>query len=456
MPSIESLFRYQIVSEVLARIESGQRQAEAVRDVADRIHHFAYYSRPRSVSKRTLYRWLATYQRLGFQGLEEKAGTTRPFSSKALSPELVSFFIKEKKKDQRASIPELIRRAREYGIVPSDLPLDRTTVYRVLKRRGVEVQYRRNKKRHDARRFAYPHRLDMVLCDGKHFRAGATRARRVVLFFLDDATRMGLHLVVGTSESSQLFLRGLHGLIEKFGLMGIIFLDRGPGFIASDSLTVLKNLQIKFVHGTAAYPEGHGKVERFNRDALAKVLRGLQGRADVDPSCKALELRLRHYLETQYNHRTHEGIGNQTPYQRFGSDPRPLRFPEHRESLRKKFEIFLTRLVSNDNVVSIDSVDYEVPRGHRGKKILLSKRLLDRGRIFFQHQDRLIELHGVDLAKNARSRRATNERPDEDDVQHPLPPSAADLAFDRDYSPVVDPDGGFHETQDKIQEDDTP
>jgi hypothetical protein len=39
--------------------------------------------------------------------------------------------------------------------------------------------------------------MQMVLCDGKHFRAGAARLRRVALFFLDDATRMGLHVVVG-------------------------------------------------------------------------------------------------------------------------------------------------------------------------------------------------------------------------------------------------------------------
>ena len=285
--------------------------------------------------------------------------------------------------------------------------------------------------------------MDMVLCDGKHFRAGAKRARRVALFFLDDATRMALHVVVGTSESTSLFLRGIHEVVLKVGLMSILFLDRGPGFIALDSLSVLGNIPIKFIHGTAAYPEGHGKVERFNRTALASVLRGLDGRADVDSSLPALELRLRHFLETQYNHRPHEGINDNTPYLRFSSDPRPLRFPEDRESFRAKFEIFLHRRVSHDNIVSIDSLAYEVPRGYHGKTVLLRKKLLDHGRLFFLHLGDLIELHLVDLARNARSRRAGEE---DDDVQHPLPPSAADLAFERDYGPVVDPDGGFPES----------
>ena len=43
-----------------------------------------------------------------------------------------------------------------------------------------------------------------MLADGKHFRAGAARLRRVALFF-DDATRYGLQVLVGTAESSELF-----------------------------------------------------------------------------------------------------------------------------------------------------------------------------------------------------------------------------------------------------------
>lgn len=56
----------------------------------------------------------------------------------------------------------------------------------------------------------------MVLSDGKHFRAGALRARRVAMFFLDDATRCGLHVVVGTEgESAELFLRDPFEVVSR-------------------------------------------------------------------------------------------------------------------------------------------------------------------------------------------------------------------------------------------------
>lgn len=49
--------------------------------------------------------------------------------------------------------------------------------------------------------------------------------KRVAVFLLDDATRFGLGVVVGTVESAALFLRGL----RRFAFMDILFLDRGPG-----------------------------------------------------------------------------------------------------------------------------------------------------------------------------------------------------------------------------------
>lgn len=61
----------------------------------------------------------------------------------------------------------------------------------------------------------------MVLCDGKQLRAGASRAKRVALHFIDDATRLALHVVVGTSETTRLFLRGLYELVCKYGRMDI-------------------------------------------------------------------------------------------------------------------------------------------------------------------------------------------------------------------------------------------
>ena len=66
---------------------------------------------------------------------------------------------------------------------------------------------------------------------------------------------------------------------------------------------------------------------------------------------------------------------------------------------------------------------------------------------FFVHEGELIRLHPTDLEANARSPRARRQKQQDDNVTHPPRKSAADLAYDRDLGPVVNPDGGFPETE---------
>jgi transposase InsO family protein len=439
-PSQEALFRYQVVSQVLSRELSGEPRARAVVAVAGMRHRF-FDGRVRRVSVRTLYRWLRSHESEGLPALENSR-RERTSDSSVLPVRFVEFLRTTKEQDPRVSIPELIRRARELGLVDPHTSLDRSTVYRTAVRLALPVGHIAKQPERDTRRYAYPHRMDMALADGKHFRAGAARARRVALAFLDDASRWVPRLVVGTSENTVLFLRGLYETIRKCGLMGIMYIDQGPGFIAESTVRVLANLGVLLIHGEAAYPEGHGKIERWNRTLFNDLLRGLDGRPDVDPDCGALELRLNHYVHEIYNQRPHESLGGESPAQRFHADPKPLRFPENDAELRAKFEIHLARRVSADHVVQVDGVLYEMPRGYAGQRVVLRERLLD-GTLAFLHQGRLMELHPVDLAANARARRARQDA--EEDVQHPLPKSAADLAFERDFGPVLDADGGFPE-----------
>jgi putative transposase len=439
--SRQAAFRYQVVSQVLSRILAGETQREAVLAVAALEHYFPGDGHPRRVSQRAIYRWLEIYRDCGLKGLQSASRGPGPAPSSVLPGKFVEFLVEQKNKDPRSSIPQIIRRAVEYGILKQEDPVDRTTAYRTARTLGLTVAHRKKAAEREVRRFAYPHRMDMILSDGLHFRAGATRARRVAMFYLDDSTRFGLHAVVGTSENAALFQRGLFELVLNFGFFSIMYFDKGPGFIAEDTIAVVRNLQALLIHGETAYPQGHGKIEKFNQTARADLLRTLDRRPDVDPEPCSLELRLRHYLTSQYNHRGHESLQKESPYHRFTTDPKELRFPESIEELRGRFEIYITRRVSADNVVSVDSTAYDMPLGYDGTKVTLRRKLLSGGGLFFLHQGRLIELHPTDLEANARSRRGRGP-PAEGEVEHPLPPSAADLHFQRELGTVVDLDGG--------------
>ncbi len=435
--SPEALFRYMVVAQIVARMRGGEARASALREVTRRPH-LTFDGRPRLVSARTAYRWLAAFQAGGLPALEPARRRRTP-DSVTLSRDLLDFLRSQREHDPDASIPELIRRAREHEVIEPEERIDRTTVWRAMRRMGLATSRRKVLRTdRDTRRFAWPHRMQMVLCDGRHFRADATRKKRVALFFLDDATRYGLHVVVGTSENTTLFLRGLYEMVRRHGLFDALYLDHGPGFISDDTVAVVANIGL-LLHGQVAYPPGHGKIERLHRTAKADLLRHL---ADprIDPDCGALELRLQHYLAEVYNHRPHGGIGDIPPAVRWHGDDRALRFPEHTEALRRKFLVTEQRRVSHDHVIRVGPDRLEVPRGLRGRRIDVYRHALD-GTVWVRHGGRLVRVHPVDLAANAADRRGRPAA--EAETTHPLPTSAAGLAAQRDLGPVVGPDGGF-------------
>lgn len=444
-PSSEALLRYSVLAQVQTLILGGWGASASVREVAGREH-----ARPDGqvvrVSVRTIQRWRAAYAFDGIGGLEP-VSRKRTDTSVVLDDGFVAFLRAENERDPRAGVPELIRRARIRGIVPDDLPIDRTTVWRACRRMGLVTRARPSKREGDMRRWRYPHRMQCVLCDGKHFRAGVGRLRRVALFFLDDATRYGLGVRVGTSESTRLFLRGVYDLVLGHGLMDLLYLDHGPGFISDDTLAVIESgLSTWLIHGTARYPQGRGAVERFNRTAHDQVLRSLDGAADVDPDCGALTLRLAHFLE-RYNNTPHEGLGGDTPRQRWEAG-RPLRLPADEADLYRRFVVHEQRKVSPDHVLKIDGKSWEAPRGLGDHWTQVTRHVLD-GRFWVLFEGRMVELAELDPHANATDRRATPDRPRPSEG---VPTTAATLAFGHDLRPLIGPDGGFSDPDEPQQD----
>jgi transposase InsO family protein len=445
----EALFRYQVVSQVLSREAAGIVLSEAVKNAAG-MEHVCPEGKERKISKRSIYRWLDAFKRHGFEGLLPKA-RGRTEDSMALSRALLDYFVEQKKADPRASIPELIKRARVLGLIQPRELVNRVAVWRALNRRGIDTCHRKSQKANDCRRYAYPHRMDMVLCDGKHFRAGINRVRRVALFYLDDCTRNVLNAVVGTSETTTLFLRGLFETIRTYGFMSALYVDRGSGFMAHDAVDVLRKLNVLFIHGSKGYPQGRGKIERFNRTAFEQAIRFLNANPEVDADCGSLEQRLRHYIRHQYAEAPHEGLDNSCPLDCFQNDTRSLRFAQSMEELQQAFVLHTTRRVSFDNVISLNSVAFEVPRGHAGARIELHRNVLDDS-VRIAHEGRLVRIMPVDLHANARDSRANGPR--DDGASSPLPPkSCSQMVFEKDFKPVVDAQGGYSGTPHKPDKD---
>jgi len=437
--SPRALLRYRFTSMIEAHVLAGMNVDAAVRLVATlRVDD-------RTVSPRTLYRWLKAAKE-GPQALEPRP---RPqlAGSRVLEDELLDWLVGQKDVDPKASIPELILRAREADQLHPTAPICRSTVLRALKRRGVDTR-RQATVGKDTRRWGFDERLQLVMADFKEFRAGPTRRKRLALYMLDDATRRGLDVkVTSGGEAAGTVLRGLHQTLRRVGRFDVLYVDRGPGFIANVISQVMARLNppIPVILGTGHYPEARGKIERFNQSLKRRLLRHL-AKEGVDPDLGALTLRLEHDL-ARYNQLPHSSLEGQCPDARWHQSTRPLRPVGDEAALVEAFTLPIERTVSNDHVVSVDGVFYEVPRGYARTKLTLHRRMLevqeDEDALYMDHQDQRIRLFPVDLAANAVARRAPHASAAPEPEGSPPVLSAAERAFARTLAPMCGPDGGY-------------
>lgn len=431
-----ALFRFGVVSAVLAKTLVGESLAKAVADAA-KTAHAREDGRLRKVSARSIYRWTSVYRRRGFEGLFDTP-RAKIADSAALGDRLVQYLVQEKAKDPDASIPEVIRRAVIDGIIADVEAVDRVTVYRCAKRLNLPIYKKIELGKRNRRRFARRHRMRVVLADGKHFRAGAKRLKRVAINFLDDASRFGLRGVVTTSENKLAFIAGLFAALLRFGKMSALYLDNGVAFVAKDVALICAKLGIAVIHGEIADPASHGKIEKFNDTLENDLLRGLDKNAEVDPDLKSLELRLNHYLAKDYNTRKHEGI-RATPEGHFLEDDAPLdHVPE--EVLRNAFVLYERRRVSKDNVVMVDGVAYEMPLGYAGTYVTVGRHMLD-AKVSVMHEGKVCFLAPVDVYANAKTPRGRRAKAGEEDTAPPI--TAAMKRFAKDFPPIVGSDGGL-------------
>jgi hypothetical protein len=151
-PSEEALYRFRVVSDVLARELRGQRRQEAICAVASEPP-LVVSGAACSAGPRTIYRWLAAFEKSQIAGLE-RCPRSLTKSSVVLSERLLEYVAAQKQEDVRASLPEILRRARVAGILAEQESVDRTTLYRACLRMGIGVERRRGASVRDSRRFA--------------------------------------------------------------------------------------------------------------------------------------------------------------------------------------------------------------------------------------------------------------------------------------------------------------
>jgi transposase InsO family protein len=439
-PEEKQLFRYLVVSQVLMNIEQGMSRNHAIKTISEK-EHVAPNGAFVKLSLKTIQRWVNAFEVFKLEGLKDKE-RKKSKDSKVLPKRFLEYLQKAKVQDPKASIPELIRRAKEAGALHQGHKVDRSTTWRAMKRMGLPTRISASPAPRDQRPFAFKERMQMVLADFVHFRAGLARLKRVAIYLLDDATRFGINVLVSTGgEQAIVCLKLLHDTLLRFGLMLAVYWDRGSAFKSDDVARVMMNLGIHVVIGEAAYPEGRGKIERFNRSLRPRTLGSFDGAPDIDPDPVSLTLRLRHDLFHIYNQLPHRGIDNETPQDRWDRSTKPLVPVQDEEWLNKAFVLPMPRRVTKHNVIPYNSIFYEMPLGYARQRVTIERALVENDALYFLHNGQRIQLRSADLAFNAICGRSKRKKIEE--VSSIPSKTSSTLSYEKHFSPITDPDGGF-------------
>jgi transposase InsO family protein len=270
------------------------------------------------VSRKTAYKWLNRFKKVGPSGLSDLIRT--PISQPAkVTLDVEKTVIKVHKANPYWGPFKL----QQYLINKKSLkqvPCPRT-VGRILKRNGCEV-IKSHKTVTADKRFEKAKPNDLWQMDFKgSFMTQENRCHPLTV--LDDHSRFSIGLKACKDEKGITVKQHLTALFKEYGLPEQINVDNGSPWGSTDleNLTALDvwliKLGVKLTHSAPYHPQTNGKDERFHRTLKLEVLHDRLYRDEQD--IQAAFDQWRHIYNFD---RPHQGIGNKPPCSRYHTSAR--------------------------------------------------------------------------------------------------------------------------------------
>lgn len=320
------------------------------------------------ISERTLRRYMESYRKDGLKGLEP-AGRAETGTFKAIPKDVLEAAMQCRRELPERSVRSIITILEKEGhIEPGSV--SRSTLSHNLLALGHSTRHLRQESgTQAARRFVRIGRNTLWQSDvkfGPYVPDGKGKDRRTYMVaFIDDCTRAITHSEFYFNHRFPIIEDCFRKAMLKFGKPDAIYVDNGKEFVSRWLRIGCAKLGIKHLTAKPYSPESKGKIERFNRTVETFVKEASLIKIKNLAHLNAL---YRAWLEEDYQHSPHEGIGKKTPMQAFQKDGKRIRFVTPEEC----YDAFLheeTRKTDGTGCFSLGSITFEAGIALARKKI---------------------------------------------------------------------------------------
>jgi len=322
----------------------------------------------KSLSERTLRRYVASYKRLGFDGLMLRERKDKG-SCKSIPQEALQLAA-----ELRQEVPERSAERIQELLTSEGYRVARSTLERHLRQKGLSGrQIKTEQKQVTSRRFNRVGRNTLWQSDLKYGpyladpKQPGHKIRTYLVAIIDDATRLVVHGEFYDNQRLPILEDAFRKAIIKCGTPHNLYVDNGKIFISQWLRLACAKLNIRHLNTRAYSPESKGKIERWNR-TLDEFIR--EAYLEKPQTLEQLNTLFRAWLAEGYNHRVHSALNGQSPAQAFTQDTKALRFPSP-ETLREAFLWEKTPTVDKTGCISLNGLCYEVGIEYLRKNILV-------------------------------------------------------------------------------------
>lgn len=360
-----ALMRYGIIAPVVCHTLPEGTSNHSYFEQAAQTPYTDPDGKVRYFSVKTFERWYYFYRTAGFDGLlkqpRDDSGKSRKIDADIY--EQIKYL---KEKYPRIPSTEILRQLISTGTVKEgELSLSTVTrcVNKIVEQQKLPVGA-------DMRRYERPH-INEVWCGDscvgpKVIIEGAKR-RIYIIALIDDASRFVTGAFVFYHDDFVSLLQVIKSATMKYGVPKVFNFDNGHTY-RNHQMELLAARIATTIHYCQPYtPTQKSKIERWFRTLRDKWLSitDLKRFNSLDEIQHSLD-----QFVSEYNHTVHSSLNGKTPDERFFSEPERIRRISSDEA-DKSFLLEIERRVSNDSVITIDNIEYEVDSRYSGTRVRL-------------------------------------------------------------------------------------